>query len=61
MATSEYAGREMSVEQFADAREAVELWANRTYAMSDPELYADICHLCTLAQGMWYRTSKEEG
>lgn len=57
---SEYAGREMSIERFADAKLKVEMWATSEYAVSDPDLCADICHLCVLAQGMWYNTRKAE-
>jgi len=58
--TSVYAGRSMTINEFADAREAVEMWASKTFARSNPKLYNDICHLCTLANGMWFNSRKED-
>lgn len=55
--TSTYAGYRMTIDQLADAREAVETWASHAYARTNPSLYRDIRHMCTLAQGMWYKTS----
>jgi len=57
---SEYGGRTMTLGELLDARQAVETWANGAYHFSDPKLYGDICHLCTLAQGMWYNSRKED-
>ena len=54
--TSDYAGRRMTLGEFMAARGAIEAWANREHYFSDPKLYEDICHLCTLAQGMWFNT-----
>jgi len=50
----------MTINEFADAREAVEMWASKTFARSNPKLYNDICHLCTLANGMWFNSRKED-
>lgn len=58
--TSTYVGRSMTIDELADAREAVERWASRTYERTNPKMLRDISHLCTLAQGMWYQTRKEE-
>jgi hypothetical protein len=57
---SEYADRTMTAEQLAQARYETEQWANRMFAVRNPELYADITHMCTLAQGMWYKTARDE-
>jgi len=54
-----YAGRSMTLYELLDARLAIETWANETYHFANPQMYDDICHVCTLAQGMWYRLSNE--
>lgn len=58
MTKSEYAGRTMTDKELADARFEVEQWAYKTYCKENPKMYDDICHLCTLAQGMWFKSKK---
>jgi hypothetical protein len=50
----------MTLYELLDARSAIETWANETYHFSNPQKYNDICHVCTLAQGMWYKLSQEQ-
>ena len=58
--SAKYAGRSMTLDELLDARSAIETWANKTYHFSNPQMYDDICHVLTLAQGMWYKLSKEQ-
>ena len=55
-----YAGRSMTLYELLEARSAIETWANETYHFANPQMYNDICHVCTLAQGMWYKLSREQ-
>jgi hypothetical protein len=50
----------MTLDELLDTRSAIETWANETYHFANPKMYNDICHVCTLAQGMWYKLSKEQ-
>ncbi|MBR3318700.1 MAG: hypothetical protein IKG21_12860 [Atopobiaceae bacterium] len=58
--TSEYAGRRMTLGELLDARSEVEQWALKEFFVRDNKLYSDIAHLCTLAQGMWFKTRVDE-
>ena len=50
----------MTLDELLDARSAIETWANETYHFANPNMYNDICHVLTLAQGMWYKLSQEQ-
>lgn len=58
---STYAGHTMTLDELIEARSTIEEWANEKYALRNAKLYRDICHVCTLAQGMWYQGMRKEG